>query len=416
MEKNVLALSGRIFDGRDFLEKATILVDDTGRISEIGEDAKPDHVLKSISDSKYTILPGLMDVHMHFFGSRKEDIAEWNVIPAELASIRSVTDMRNILFAGFTTVRDLGSKAGVFLAQAEYEGDIIGPHVISAGHSLAQTGGDDDFKGLPLEMAQKLSYSYYCDGPWECVSAVRKVIREGGGAIKLYASGGFAAGGKPLPNFTVDEIKAIVDEGHRAGVKVTAHAYGEEALNNVIDAGVDSIDHGIGLTEDIAERIRKAGIYYVPTMSVYKAARIDPSHIGLLTLLRGRNKANHEEIVRKHVTKEIEIARDVGLKMATGTDYVGAENSVHGNNADELVYMSEYLGPLETLRAATARAAECMGLKDIGTLKPGNLADLIVVEGNPGKNIEDIRKNRVKFVMHNGRLYDCQNGTEIHLI
>ena len=415
MAKNVLALSGRIFDGKDFLEKATVLVDGSGLISEVGVDTGPDHGLKSISDSKYTILPGLMDVHMHFFGSRKEDIAEWNVIPAELASIRSVTDMRNILFAGFTTVRDLGSKTGVFLAQAEYEGDIIGPHVISAGHSLAQTGGDDDFRGLPLEMAQTLSYSYYCDGPWECISAVRKVIREGGDAIKLYASGGFAAGGKPLPNLTVEEIRAIVDEGHRAGVKVTAHAYGEEALNNVIDAGVDSIDHGIGLTEDIAERIRKAGIYYVPTMSVYKAGKIDPNHIGLLTLIRGRSKANREEIVRKHVTKEIEIARDVSLKMATGTDYVGAENSVHGNNADELVYMSEYLGPLETLRAATSRAAECVGLSNSGTLKPGNYADLVVVEGNPGKNIEDVRKNRVRFVLHNGRLYDCQNGTEIHL-
>lgn len=102
MAKNILALSGRTFDGKDLLEKATVLVDDSGRISEFGEDTRPDHGLKSISDSKYTILPGLMDVHMHFFGSRKEDIAEWNVIPAELASIRSVTDMRNILFAGFT--------------------------------------------------------------------------------------------------------------------------------------------------------------------------------------------------------------------------------------------------------------------------------------------------------------------------
>jgi len=250
MEK--MSLSGRIFDGENVIDHGTVSIDGNGMISDVSDHKENHGSSKTINCENATIIPGLIDVHMHFFGCRKEDISEWNLIPSELASVRSVTDMYNLLLSGFTTVRDLGSKTGVYLSQAERDGDIIGPSVISAGHSLAQTGGNDDLKYLPLEMSQDLSYSYYCDGPWECVSAVRKVVRDGATAVKVYASGGFAAGGKPIPNLTVEELKSIVEEGHRNNLKVTAHAYGEDAIMNVIEAGVDSIEHGIGLTEDLA--------------------------------------------------------------------------------------------------------------------------------------------------------------------
>ncbi|EQD48581.1 amidohydrolase, partial [mine drainage metagenome] len=287
---------GRVFNGSDIIEEGWVGISN-GRISEVGEGKFPRTGKNVIDDKDLTILPGLVDAHMHFFGCRYEDIAEWDLISGELAAVRSVTDMRNLLRAGFTTVRDLGSKVAVHLAQAEIEDDIIGPGVVASGHSLAQTGGNDDLKFLPLDMSKALSYSYYCDGPWECVSAVRKVIREGATVIKVYASGGFAAGNRPLPNLTVEELKAIVGEGHRAGVKVTAHAYGEEALNNVIDAGIDSIEHGIGLTEDIAERIRKKGIFYIPTLSVYLAEKNSQGRLDLLPRIRGKSRVNRAEII-----------------------------------------------------------------------------------------------------------------------
>ena len=397
---------GRIFDGKDIFEEGWVGISNDGKIAEMGEGKFP-HTGKNIMEGKdLTILPGLIDAHMHFFGSRYEDIAEWNLISGELASIRSVTDMRNLLMAGFTTVRDLGSKTAIHLAQAEIEGDITGPNVIASGHSLAQTGGNDDLKILPLDMAKALSYSYYCDGPWECVSAVRKVIREGGTVIKVYASGGFAAGNRPLPNLTVEELKAIVDEGHRSGVKVTAHAYGEEALNNVIDAGVDSIEHGIGLTEDIAERIRKAGIYYIPTMSVYMAEKDNQGRLDLLPRIRGKSRVNRSEIVNRHVTKEIEIARDAGLKIVMGTDFVGAENSRHGDNAIEIERLSRYLGPAKALTASTSLAAECVGLQNSGRIKNGYSADLVVVKGNSLKDIRRVRKDAVKYVAHRSRIFN----------
>ena len=397
---------GRVFDGKDIFEEGWVGISQDGKIAEVGEGKFP-HTGQNITEGKdLTILPGLIDAHMHFFGCRYEDIAEWNLISGELASIRSVTDMRNLLMAGFTTVRDLGSKTAVHLAQAEIEGDITGPNVIASGHSLAQTGGNDDLKILPLDMSKALSYSYYCDGPWECVSAVRKVIREGGTVIKVYASGGFAAGNRPLPNLTVEELKAIVDEGHRAGVKVTAHAYGEEALNNVIDAGIDSIEHGIGLTEDIAERIRKAGIYYIPTMSVYMAEKDNHGRLDLLPRIRGKSRVNRSEIISRHVTKEIEIARDAGLKIVMGTDFVGAENSRHGDNAIEIERLSKFLGPAKALNATTALAADCVGLNNAGRLKKGYSADLVVVKGNPLKDIRRVRKDAVKYVAHGSRIFD----------
>ena len=397
---------GRIFDGKRIIEEGWVAIGNDGTITEVGEGKFPHSGHDIIEGKDLTILPGLIDAHMHFFGCRYEDIAEWNLISGELASVRSVTDMRNLIMAGFTTVRDLGSKTAVHLAQAEIEGDIKGPNVIASGHSLAQTGGNDDLKFLPLDMAKALSYSYYCDGPWECVSAVRKVIREGATVIKVYASGGFAAGNRPLPNLTVEELKAIVEEGHRSGVKVTAHAYGEEALNNVIDAGIDSIEHGIGLTEDIAERIRKTGIYYIPTMSVYMAEKDNHGRLDLLPRIRGKSRVNRSEIINRHVTKEIEIARDAGLKIVMGTDFVGAENSRHGDNAIEIERLSKYLGQEKALNSSTSLAADCVGLDNAGRIKKGHSADLVVVKGNPFKDIGKIRKNAVKYVFHRSAVFD----------
>ena len=233
-------------------------------------------------------------------------------------------------------------------------------------------------------------------------------FREGATVIKVYASGGFAAGGKPLPNLTVEELKAIVDEGHRAKVKVTAHAYGEEALDNVIEAGVDSIEHGIGLTEDIAESIRKRGIYYVPTMSVYKAEKTHPEYPGLLARIRGSSRVNRAEIIRRHLTKEIEIARDCDLKIAAGTDFVGAQSSKHGNNSIEMEYLSEFLGAKWALQAGTSGNAECVGLENMNSFKKNKPGEFIVVEGKPDLASSDIRKERIRFVIHDQKVFNVK--------
>ncbi len=392
MEKKPVVIKGRMYDGEEFFEKGVVVVNsETGLIEaagEMGSVEEPKNA-STLEVANSTIVPGFIDVHMHFFGAKSFDLAEWNTTPAETVAIRSVSDMWNLLSAGFTTVRDLGSKAGTFLSRAERQGEILGPRVISAAKSIAQTGGNDDYRILPVEMSKELSYSYYCDSPWDCRKAVRLCLRDGAEVIKVYASGTMSQGGLWKPHLTVEELSAISDEAHRAYVNVTAHAYGEPALTNAIEAGVDSIEHGLELTEKTAEMIRSKGIYYVPTLSVYAARRPDKG-------------TYREKVVLRHFKEEMTIAKERKLKIAAGTDFVGAGENTHGQNAMEMRLLSESLGNLESIKAATSVAADCLGLPDRGRIKVGKTADLVVLKGNPIDSIESTSPEYVLHVFHDG--------------
>ncbi|MHB8565817.1 MAG: amidohydrolase family protein [Nitrososphaerales archaeon] len=165
-----LILKGRVFDGEKLHENCVVTVDsDSGMISGFGERGSLEVMrnAKMIEDKDITILPGLIDAHVHFFGARGEGIMSWATTPELLAALRSVSDLRKLLHAGFTSVRELGTKGGSLLSQAAGEGAFESPRIVSCSRALAQTGGDDDPPSLPLEIGQKLaSYSYFCDGPW----------------------------------------------------------------------------------------------------------------------------------------------------------------------------------------------------------------------------------------------------------
>ncbi len=391
-----VVIKGSIFDGREFLEDGIVVVDEaTGLISDCGKASDvqiPRDPRKTISGEKFTILPGLIDAHVHFFGSTRYDLMEWVTTPDALVALRSVDHLRRLLYAGFTAVRDLGSKVGTQLSRAVAEGVIEGPRVISAAKSLAQTGGNDDPKILPLDIAQELSYSYYCDSPWEARKAVRLCLRDGAEVIKVYASGSFAQGGKPRVQLTVEELKAIVDEAHNNGIKVAAHAYGETALMNAIEAGVDSIEHGIGLTSEIAAQAKKKGIFYVPTVSPYLMAK--PS----------ANK-DREILIKRHVTQDMVLAKEAGLKITCGSDFIGAETEMHGQNYLEIVGLAKFFGAKVALNAATETAADCLGLSNAGKIKKGADATLVVVRGNPLENVETLAPGNIQHVMKTGRIY-----------
>jgi imidazolonepropionase-like amidohydrolase len=390
-----LVFRGRLFDGTEVIEDGTVVVDQTsGRVVDAGRrrDVAEPKDAKVFSRDGATILPGLMDAHMHFFGSSSYSLAEWVMVPEAMTALRGVRDMRKLLHAGFTAVRDLGSKAGTYISQAEREGAIEGPRVIPSSKSLAQTGGDDDLTILPLEISQRLSYSYYCDGPWECRRAVRMCLRDGAEVIKVYASGSFAQGTKARVQLTVEELKAIVDEAHRAGVKVAAHAYSEAALSNVIEAGVDSIEHGIGLTEEIAAMIRKREIYYVPTLSAFYAAK--PSA-----------NAEREAFIKRHLTEDMRLAKEHHLKIVCGSDFVGSETEPHGQNYKEVVNLARSFGAENALVAATSMAAECLGLEGGGRLGKGSRADLIMVSGDPTKRPEDLVPESIIYVVKGGKIF-----------
>ena len=391
----LIAFKGRLFDGTETFEDGTVVVDQAqGKIVAAGRtsDVERPRSAKLVPVANGTIIPGLMDAHMHFFGARKHDLMDWVTVPETMTALRGVADMRSLLQAGFTAVRDLGSKAGSYISQAEREGLIEGPRVVAAAKSLAQTGGNDDPPALPLDISQKLSYSYYCDGPWECRRAVRLCLRDGAEVIKVYASGSFAQGRAPRPQLTVEELKAIVDEAHRSYVKVAAHAYGEIPLSNVVEAGVDSIEHGIGLTDEIAEGIKKKGIYYVPTLSAFVAA--EPSGI-----------PQRDAFIKRHLTDDMRIAKEHGLPLACGSDYVGCEGQLHGQNYDEIVCLARFFGPKKALIAATSSDADLLGLKDRGSLKSGYQADLVIVDGDPTKTAKALAPEHVMWVLKGGKTH-----------
>jgi len=190
--------------------------------------------------------------------------------------------------------------------------------------------------------------------------------------------------------FTVEELKAIVDEAHAAGLRVAAHAYGEEAITNAVEAGVDSIEHGIGLTEEAAFKMKSKGIFYVPTLSAYVGSE-------------NAGSPERRALVQRHLKQDVEVALNAGLKIVCGSDFVGSERDPHGENYREIVYLSEIIGNRLALVAATTNAAECIGV-DSGRIKRGAPADLVLVKGSPLQDIMAISPQRILHVMKSGRI------------
>ena len=395
---STLVLRGRVFDGRDLHESAVVKIDsDKGVIQAVGERGAVEEPgdAKTLELEEATILPGLIDAHVHFYSAKGQGVTAWASVPDTLAVLRGAGDLRQLLRSGFTAVRELGTKGGAHLAQAVAEGSIEGPDVVSCSRALAQTGEDDDPPSFPLELAQQLaSYTLFCDGPWECRKAVRRVARDGGKVVKFYASGAFSRGGRIKPNFTPEEVGAIVDESRRLDLKVAAHAYGEEALDHVVDAGVDSIEHGLGLTPRIAGAMARKGIYYVPTLVTYN----NPAYAN-----------RYNEMVKRHLTEDMVLAKEQGVQVVMGSDIVGDTARPHGRNYEEIAAESKFLGNQEALIAATSRAAECLGLEHSGRLKEGFRADAVVVRGNPLVDIEALAPEKILYVIRSGKLLSPAN-------
>jgi imidazolonepropionase-like amidohydrolase len=391
---STLVLCGQLFTGDNFIEKGCVVVDQLkGTITEAGPKSEVNEPkdARRIEVEGSTILPGLIDAHMHFFGSKKYDIVEWLTTPETLVALRSVADARKLLRAGFTAVRDLGSKAGPYLRRAVDEGVIEGPRIVQAAKSLSQTGGNDDVPILPIGISEQLSYSYYCDGPWECRKAVRKVVRDGGDLVKVYASGSMSQGTKVRRQFTLEELKAIVDEAGSAQMKVASHAYGEEALTNSVEAGVHSIEHGIGLTPEIAKRMQKSGIFYVPTLSAYLAVK--------------PTTEEHVKLIERHLSEDLELAKQYHVKVVAGSDFVGCDTEPHGENYLEIVNLAKYMGNREALIASTSGAASCLGLENSGWVKAGYEADLVIAKGNPIADPRNLAPNHILHVIRKGQLH-----------
>lgn len=369
-----------------------------GYVSGTGSD-------KVIDLKNKTVLPGLIDCHVHLESqfSRSSIIDAVRQSDADIA-FQSAVYAKRTLLAGFTTVRDLGgSGVNISLRNAINRGEVIGPNILTAGTAISATGGhmdpsvgfrDDLFRQLPGPQQG------VADGRDEVVKAVRFQFKKGADLIKIASTGGVLDLSKDGSGaqYSIEEIKAIVETAKDYGMKVACHAHGAEGIRRAILGGVTSIEHGTFMNDEDIALAKKYGTWYVPTIiagkSVADSAKIPGYFPAVIT-----KKALE---VGPQIQQTFAKAYKAGVKIAFGTD---AGVYAHGKNYIEFQYMTEAgMPPLEAIRAATLNAADLLGLMDErGSITIGKMADIIAVEGDPLKDVKVFAN--VNFVMKEGIIY-----------
>jgi imidazolonepropionase-like amidohydrolase len=341
-----------------------------------------------------TLLPGFIDAHTHLAGEIGENMLLVPVTESEVdGAYHAVKNGWTTLMAGFTTVRDFGGETTVGLGKAVERGEILAPRVVPSRYALGITGGHCDVTGYVPGVLEGDPAHGVANGPWEVVQAVREQIKYGAQVIKTCATAGVLSMEGPVgaQQYTYEELKAMVDEAARHGIRVAAHAHGTEGIKAAVRAGVASIEHGSILDDEAIAMMKERGTWLVPTS--YLADRIP---LDVLPPLVRRKAETVLPLMRESLRRAI--AADV--KIALGTD---AAVYPHGENAHEFaVYVKLGMTPLAALRAGTLNAADLLDRPDRGVIAEGKLADLVAVPGNP---LEDITATeRVLFVMLGGRV------------
>jgi imidazolonepropionase-like amidohydrolase len=402
--KGKLLLDGT--GGEPIAEPVILVEGDT--IVSVGSDGDVtvDPKAQVIDLSDKVILPGLIDAHAHLVGLKSmEDLAELIRTPPPLSVLRTTVEARRLLDAGFTSVRTVGGPVAIYLKRAIEEGVVPGPRIMASGRSFIQTSGGGDPWDIPLalmELAFDLGrgLAETVDGPVECRKGVRGRLREGADLIKILTTGAVFSKNNPPTRvgFTQPEVDALVDEAHRLGMKVAAHAHGTEGIRSALLAGVDSIEHGTFLDDECIDLMLKQGTYLVPTFAIFRRVMDTAGEdVPEYAMRQGL------EIHHAHERTFLEAYR-AGVKIGCGTDFVGPPPVEHGPNALELVYLAEVgMAPMDVIVCATGGNADLMGLGEkTGTIVEGKWADIIAADANP---LEDMRTLLdVPFVMKGGEV------------
>ncbi len=399
--------AGSLIDGvSDRVRNQVTIVIDGDRIAEIRDGfSSPgdDDTVIDLSDA--TLMPGLMDMHVHLTGelSPKNYLERVQLNTATFA-VRSVEYARRTLMAGFTTVRNPGDDGTITVALRDEiaKGMVPGPRIFTAGKSLATTGGHaDPTNGLRADLTRDAGpEDGVVNGPADAAKAVRHRYKEGADFIKITATGGVLSVAKSgqNPQFSEKELRAIVTTANDYGFHVAAHAHGAEGMKRAIRAGVRSIEHGTLMDQEVMDLMKKHGTYYVPTILA-----------GVFVAEKAEIDGYFPELVRP---KALEIGPKIhatfgrayraGVKIAFGTD---SGVSPHGENAREFALMvSAGMPPMEAIQAATMAAAELLGIQDeLGSVEVGKIADLVAVRGDPLEDISVLET--VAFVMKEGTVY-----------
>jgi imidazolonepropionase-like amidohydrolase len=404
--KHVVIRAGRLLDvktGNTLTNQAIVIEND--KIVSVGPvaslKAAPDATIVDLPNA--TVLPGMIDAHTHItfnpqFGYESLGIS----VPRE--ALTGAKNARITLLAGFTTIRNVGASgySDIALRDAITAGDVPGPRIIASGPALSITGGHCDNNLLPFDY--HATNEGVADGVENVQHKVREIIKYGADVIKVCATGGVMSRGDD-PNhsqFTQEEMKAIVNEAHRLGRKVAAHAHGAEGVRWASDAGVDSIEHGHLMDDASISTLKRNGTYLVPTLYLIDWEKENAATTHLPDYARKKM-----EMVSEFAQTNVKKAIAAGVKIGMGTD---AAVYPHGLNAHELaVYVRLGMTPLQAIQTTTINDADLLGWSDrIGTLEPGKYADIIAVDGDPLKDVTTLQN--VKFVMKGGEVIKNQYG------
>lgn len=405
MTQPILFINGRVLDAERGISRdgLAVLVQD-GRIAEVGTGIAAPADTRTVDLGGRTLMPGLIDCHVHVVA---ETLDLWGnmVAPSSLSGLRAGRVMEEMLQRGFTTIRDLGG-ADHGLVRGVEEGLIDGPRIVICGKGLTTTGGHADLRkrtdDRPGMMSDRLgSMGYIADGVDEVRAACRKMIKEGATFIKVMANGGVSSPNDPIHSiqYSREEILAMVEEAENAGLYVAAHVYTDRAIRRCVELGVRSLEHCNLISAETAKLAAEKGCIAIPTLVAYDALWLEGKALGL-----GPAEFDKIEVVRSGGLKSLEIMRDAGLPMAFGSDLLGGLRKYH---CMEFELLAKVLTPAEIIRSATVVGAElCQMTGQIGTIAAGAFADLVVVDGDPLKDIALLQGDgaHMPLIMAGGRV------------
>lgn len=391
---------GKLLDVRSgkMLTDQVIAFDATGAITSVGPSSSSSAPsgTATVDLSNATCLPGLIDVHTHITGDPTDGgYAALGVsIPEE--TVRGVKNARVTLRAGFTTIRNVGASGytDVAVRDGVNAGEIEGPRMLVSGPPLGITGGHCDDNLLPYEYHHRAEG--VADGPWPARAKVRETVKYGADVIKVCASGGvLSKGDQPgTPQYTFEELQAIVEEAHKLGRKVAAHAHGTQSIKDAIRAGIDSVEHSSLIDDEGIALAKQHGTYLV--FDIYNDDFIlqEGAKAGMLP-----ESIEKEKKIGRIQRENFRKAWLAGTKIAFGTD---AGVYPHGDNARQFAKMVEWgMKPTDAIQAATIKAADLIGWSDkVGVVEPGHFADVIAVSGDPTSDVKVLEN--VRFVMKGG--------------
>lgn len=415
MSKSVKINASILFDGWNEPMKDGSVIFEGSKITYAGtSEGSPK------ADTQYstqTVMPGLWDCHIHYFGVKGASEAEWNLTHPITMSARAIFDAQADLRAGFTSVREVGG-IGLKMREAIDDGTSIGPKIYSAGSPIGITAGHADAHTYPLDFVRSRAALLWgslgpVDGPWEAVKAMRVQFREGADLIKIMGSGGVMSQ-RDSPHhqeFSDEELEAMVNEAQTKERVIASHTHGAAGIKAVLKAGIQTIEHGTWLDDELCDLMIEKDAILVPTIFIQQRLKEFGEQFGASTAVMDKI----QEVAEKH-KETMKLAYKKGVQIACGTDIYssGMDSMVpHGMNAKELSYYVEVgMSPLEALRTATAMGPKTLGPRapKSGELKVGYDADIVCLSTDPFRDITSIedRKNIIG-VFKMGNL-DVNNG------